>query len=293
MADKILQTKIALLCKELSEWESEASYIPLKGEVCIATVPLNKGVIHNAPAVLLKVGDGVTTFSNLPWASALATDVYGWAKKSSLEFGDLSNDFIESLDERIVEKAGIDFRIIEVEDETHSWKLQKSISGGEWIDVSSFKVDPEVFATVEYVDEVKAELEEDINAKVDKEITGTNGKALIFNEADGGGAKFENNSGVESFVGVNDGSNGIAAQIYADKLINGKWQGAKLDVTNTGIYYTVGNESAAERDVEKNELATKGYIADEFDNLAEIARTGNVNDLVQTEGDILILNCNL
>lgn len=92
--------------------------------------------------------------------------------------------------------------------------------------------------------------------KVDKELIGANGKALIFNEADGGGAKFENNNGVESFVGVHDGSNGIVAQIYADKLVEGKWQGAKLDVSNEGIYYTVGNESAAQRMVEGNKLAT-------------------------------------
>lgn len=33
-------------------------------------------------------------------------------------------------------------------------------------------------------------------------------------------------------------------------------------------------------------------IQDQIDSLAEIARTGNVNDLIQTEGDILILDCN-
>ena len=101
----------------------------------------------------------------------------------------------------------------------------------------------------------------DVNNKVDRLINGTNGRALIFNETDGGGAKFEHNDGTESYVGVNDGGeSGIAAQIYADKLIDGKWQGAKLDIKNTGIYYTVGDKSAAERDVADNELATKKDI---------------------------------
>ena len=101
----------------------------------------------------------------------------------------------------------------------------------------------------------------DLNNKVDRLINGTNGRALIFNETDGGGAKFEHNDGTESYVGVNDGGeSGIAAQIYADKLIDGKWQGAKLDIKNTGIYYTVGDKSAAERDVAANELATKKDI---------------------------------
>lgn len=100
--------------------------------------------------------------------------------------------------------------------------------------------------------------------KVDKEIVSDGNKALIFNEADGGGAKFEHSDGTESFVGVNNGGeSGIAAQIYADKLVDGKWQGAKIDVKNTGIYYTVGNKSAAERDVAANEIAVKGDVSAE------------------------------
>lgn len=130
--------------------------------------------------------------------------------------------------------------------------------------------------------------------KVDKEINGANGKAIIFNEADGGGAKFEHNDGTESFVGVNDGGeDGLAAQIYADKLVDGKWQGAKLDVTNSGMYYTVGNKSFAERAVAANEIATKGDISAVTSSLADIAYTGNVNDLIQTSGDVLVLDCNV
>jgi hypothetical protein len=49
---------------------------------------------ENRP-VLFKVGDGVTTFANLPWASALAADVYDWAKKSEEEFIAWVNEQIE------------------------------------------------------------------------------------------------------------------------------------------------------------------------------------------------------
>jgi len=52
------------------------------------------------------------------------------------------------------------------------------------------------------------------------------------------------------------------AQIYADKLVEGAWQGAKLDVYNDGIYYTVGNKSAAERKNVDNELVVKKDIKD-------------------------------
>ena len=99
--------------------------------------------------------------------------------------------------------------------------------------------------------------------KVDREISSDEGRALIFNESDGGGAKFKNNNGIESFVGVHNGDNGIVAQIYADKMIDGKWNGAKLDVTHSGMYYTVGDQNAAERDVLSNEIATIGKIDEE------------------------------
>ncbi len=100
--------------------------------------------------------------------------------------------------------------------------------------------------------------------KTDYQVDGTNGKALMFNEADGGGAKFEHNDGTWSFAGVNDGGkNGLAAQVYAVDSQAG-YKGTKLDVTVGGLYYTKGEESGkpvAERDVEANEVATKGNIS--------------------------------
>lgn len=318
MAEKVLQTKIALLCKSVTEWEAMPSYVPLKGEMCIATIPLNAGEIHNAPTVLFKVGDGTKTFAQLNWASALATDVYAWAKKANLDFADLNDAFMEALDAEILEKAGTlstNFRIVVDESVTDSqgWKLQKSIADGDWTDVSSFSIDPAVFATVEYVDasisdtmayvmqEDAAERAARISGdalKVDKDVVGSNGKARIFNEADGGGAKFEHNDGSEAYVGVNDGGkSGLMAQIYADVKKDGKWSGSRINVYNDKIYYT--NKEDVDAGVEKNdadhEIATVGAvnkIAEDLDNLADIAKTGNVNDLVQTEGDILILNCN-
>lgn len=93
--------------------------------------------------------------------------------------------------------------------------------------------------------------------KVDKTVQGTNGKAIIFNEADGGGAKFEHNDGTWSFTGVNDGGkDGVAAQIYAVDS-NAGYKGSKLDVTTNGIFYTSGDASllpAAQRDVSDNEV---------------------------------------
>ena len=118
----------------------------------------------------------------------------------------------------------------------------------------------------------------DLDYKVDKDIEGATGKARIFNEADGGGAKFEHTDGTNSFIGVNDGGKtGIDAQIYA---LDSENNGARIDITTDGIYYTVGNDSAAERLIDSNKLIVKNDVenlVDSFDliKLAE-AETGYI-----------------
>lgn len=91
MAEKKFDTRILLKYDSLSRWNS-SSLILKAGEVAIATVPTSEsvsvqsGVITPPAAVIFKVGDGEHTFKDLPIVSALAADVYGWAKKSEDEF---------------------------------------------------------------------------------------------------------------------------------------------------------------------------------------------------------------
>lgn len=82
----------------------------------------------------------------------------------------------------------------------------------------------------------KKEIEE---TYVEKTIINEDGtKALIFNETDGGGAKFEGTE-INSFVGVNDGSDNIDAMMYAiDKVTK---QGSRIIGNKNGMYYTKGN----------------------------------------------------
>lgn len=105
-------------------------------------------------------------------------------------------------------------------------------------------------------------LEDGLRPKVNREENGANGKALVFNESDGGGAKFEHSDGTWSFVGVNDGGeNGLAGQLYAVKKdsVSGKNVGTRLNMTKDGFYYTSGKDSAAF--TADDEIATKGDIA--------------------------------
>lgn len=87
--EKLLNTRIQLKYDTLANWE--ASSFKLKaGEIAIATLGNVKdgssaGDVNQHP-VLFKVGTGNHTFSELPYASALAADVYAWAKKSESEF---------------------------------------------------------------------------------------------------------------------------------------------------------------------------------------------------------------
>lgn len=369
MAEKVLRTKIALLYKSYTQWDAlKDSYIPLKGEVCICEVPASTGAVVDEPAVLIKVGDGSKSFAQLPWISANAADVYAWAKKENLEFGDLSDEFMAALDAEIeAHSVSDEYRMVQ-SDANGIWKLQKKDKDAtEWSDVSTV--------------DVKSLLAK----KVDKRLEGENGVAEIFNERDGGGAHFIHKDGSESFVGVNDGGkDGMMAQIYADVKENGAWFGSRINVYHDGIYYVskAAQKAGAAKNEPDREIATiadikalgtvlrfRGvfesldevenpqngdvaivgakeyvYVVDgdigvwkEFgdvsayatkaeleaavaqltvaisaeetrakgveealdqkidaldDSLAAIAKTGNVNDLIQTSGDILILNCN-
>lgn len=109
------------------------------------------------------------------------------------------------------------------------------------------------------VTEVKlsSALRSTINNKVDHILTNNGNRALVFNENDGGGAKFEHSDGTYSFVGVNDGgADGLTAQIYSkNKDTN---VGTRINVTNGGIYYTNGKTNGSY--TADDEIATKGDI---------------------------------
>ena len=110
-----------------------------------------------------------------------------------------------------------------------------------------------------YTEDDELVVKRQLNAKTDKELNGTSGRALMFNEIDGGGAKFEHIDGTMSFVGVNDGGkNGITGQLYSFKMENNKNVGTRLNMTTNGFYYTNGNDSATY--TADDELATKGDI---------------------------------
>lgn len=87
MAEKILQTRIQLKYDTYTNWLT-ANPILKKGEMAVATIsaPSSTQVVNSVttPQVILKIGDGTTVYKNLPFTSALAADVYNWAKSSDV-----------------------------------------------------------------------------------------------------------------------------------------------------------------------------------------------------------------
>lgn len=96
MAEKTIKTKIKLRQETYAYWTDETAtapatktagagtngyYVPLFGEVCFCEITAaNQGTQTTPPTVLFKVGNGTDYFKDLNWASALAADVYSWAK---------------------------------------------------------------------------------------------------------------------------------------------------------------------------------------------------------------------
>lgn len=99
MAEKIIQTRIINKNSALTEWLNgnfnladgvEGVERLKKGEIALAYVetvrPSSNGELKTVPIYLMKVGDGISSFSDLEWLSAPASDVYSWAKASELIF---------------------------------------------------------------------------------------------------------------------------------------------------------------------------------------------------------------
>lgn len=99
--EKILNTRIQLKYDSYEHWNG-SSVVLKAGEIAIAYLaPANKDNSTHASGqhpVLIKVGDGNHTFAQLPWLSALAADVYAWAKKENPDWNDFPALPIEVVD---------------------------------------------------------------------------------------------------------------------------------------------------------------------------------------------------
>lgn len=86
-----LNTRLLLRYDSYENWMATKPVL-LAGEVAVATIANQEGntsLNHNSvalPQVLIKVGDGTSSYDLLPFASALAADVHPWAKETQVQF---------------------------------------------------------------------------------------------------------------------------------------------------------------------------------------------------------------
>lgn len=90
MAEKTLKTRIKLKYDTYTNWSKTdvankyGNLVLLEGEIGITAIPTGESFKQTTPpAIMMKVGDGSTAFKDLPWLSALAADVYPWAKAAT------------------------------------------------------------------------------------------------------------------------------------------------------------------------------------------------------------------
>lgn len=148
---KTINTRIQLRYDTLENWKSTttagkgALLVLNKGEVALCYVPAvvdtTTQKVLTAPTVLFKVGDGTKTFEQLPWGSALAADVYSWAKADKKP--DYTAAEIQGLSDYIsgeIQDTDTQYQIIKGADD-YTYKLQsKPLGGSSWTDVSTINI---------------------------------------------------------------------------------------------------------------------------------------------------------
>lgn len=132
MANTTFNTRVQLKYDLYSVWTTQNPVL-LKGELAIAEIPSETGVVQNEPAYLLKVGDGVKKFNELEWISGKAADVYAWAKAATKPTYQASE--IQGLDAYIsgkVQDTNTKYQIVKNGD--LGFKLQFKELNGQWTD---------------------------------------------------------------------------------------------------------------------------------------------------------------
>lgn len=131
---RTMRTRISLKIDTWANWHDEskgANLVLARGEVAfvqIGSIPpgTDDQVIDT---VLFKVGDGTSKFSELQWGSAMAADVYDWAKVKEEDFyKKLTGKTTVTKTETFVTTADFNSTINDMKDATKSGSLANLIS---------------------------------------------------------------------------------------------------------------------------------------------------------------------
>lgn len=133
MANKTFETRIQLKYDSYANWTAN-NPTPLSGEVCIVVIPAETGAVVQEPSILFKVGDGSTAFNSLPYVSAVAADVYDWAKAAAKP--SYTADEISGLADYIageIQDSNTQYKLEQDTSDTHILKLyKKDLADADW-----------------------------------------------------------------------------------------------------------------------------------------------------------------
>lgn len=174
--EKILNTRVQLKYDSYANWTSTtlgdnrgANFVLKAGEIGICYLPTDyseKQVVGSQPPqILFKVGNGSAKFSELPWASAKAADVYEWAKQASLPVTKVGNGNVVAGIEWDEASKGIKFTTASVATSEGMEQLANRVTAIE----NGYATDAELAAAVEAINAAKADktyVDEELGKKV-------------------------------------------------------------------------------------------------------------------------------
>lgn len=138
MATKTFNTRISLKYDTYTNWTTNNPVL-LAGEAAVCVVPADAGSGLNEPAVLLKFGDGTSSFTELSWASATAADVIPSLKGNNPTLPATSITGLEDFIAGEIQDTNTTYQLVQNGDT--SFKLQsKENSSAPWVDVSTITI---------------------------------------------------------------------------------------------------------------------------------------------------------
>lgn len=138
MATKTFNTRISLKYDTYTNWTTNNPVL-LAGEAAVCVVPADAGSGLNEPAILLKFGDGTSSFTELSWASATAADVIPSLKGSNPTLPATSITGLEDFIAGEIQDTNTTYQL--VQNGNTSFKLQsKENASAPWVDVSTITI---------------------------------------------------------------------------------------------------------------------------------------------------------
>lgn len=263
-----------------------------ENKVEIGSAGMDLNLVGSEPRPLFNGSKGIALSEDLETKAAeLQDNINLKASQSDFEtYMSATDTKVSELEEKI---GNVPTKVSELENDL-GFQNEAQVDGKikEAIDAIP-KVDLEPYATKEEVTESSNEVLTNILGRIwtntDKEKSGNfdtsykhadGSYARIWNETDGGGSQYYNsNKDTLSFVGVNDGNDGIHVQIYSKKKSTNV--GARLNATPDGIFYGVGNSASI---APENELVVKKDITEVNTNLeAEIEARSTADTQLQND----------